>query len=247
VVPSVPATVIDHESSGSVMLSPAGSTVTWENQLLDDPIPTVASVAVEPPKLPVPLLSLALFPIAVILGVAAVRGHSRAVSLAGTRIALAAAMLAAPIGRAAVTVPVRFNSVPSEREARRILAGVLPNVYRAFEFRDEATVYDRLALTVTGETLSDAYLEHRRAMVMEERGGARARVEAVEVVEVQDIEPGEDGGFEARAVWTVGGTVTHFGHRHFRQNRYDVQVSLVPVDETWKISSIEVLEEERIK
>jgi hypothetical protein len=124
---------------------------------------------------------------------------------------------------------------------------VLPNVYRAFEFRDEATVYDRLALTVTGETLTDAYLEHRRAMVMEERGGARARVEAVEVVEVHSIEPSDNGGFDARAVWTVGGTVTHFGHRHFRQNRYDVQVSLAPVEGAWKIRTIEVLEEERIK
>ena len=47
-------------------------------------------------------------------------------------------------------------------------------------------------------------------------------------------------------VWTVGGTVTHFGHRHFRQNRYNMQVTLVPIDETWKISAIEVLEEERV-
>ena len=154
---------------------------------------------------------------------------------------------AAPFGQMAFSVPFDFGSVPSERAARRILAGVMPNVYRAFEFRDEATVYDRLALTVTGETLTDAYLEHRRAMVMEERGGARARVEAVEVVEVGDISPGEGGGFDARAVWTVGGTVTHFGHRHFRQNRYNVRVSLVPVEGTWKIRAIEVLEEDRIK
>jgi hypothetical protein len=246
-VPSVPATVIDPESSGSVMLRPDAPTVRWENQLLDDPIPTVASVAVEPMKLPVPLVSLVLVLTAVALGVAAVGGHAPALSFSGTRMTLALAFLAAPIAQVAVSAPPAFSATPSERAARRILAGVLPNVYRAFEFRDEATVYDRLALTVTGETLSDAYLEHRRAMVMEERGGARARVEAVEVVEVADIEPAEGGGFDARAVWTVGGTVTHFGHRHFRQNRYDVQVSLVPIDETWKISAIEVLEEERIK
>ena len=246
-VPSVPSTVIDPESSGSILLQPDQSSLTWENRLMDDPIPTVSSVAVEPPKLPVPLVSLPLLVLAVILGVAAVRGRLPSMSLAGTRITLAAAFFAAPFAQAAVDVPFALSSVPSERSARRILAGVLPNVYRAFEFRDEATVYDRLALTVTGETLSDAYLEHRRAMVMEERGGARARVEAVEVVEVRDIERGDGGGFDARAVWTVGGTVTHFGHRHFRQNRYNVQVSLVPVDDTWKIRSIEVLEEERIK
>jgi hypothetical protein len=48
-------------------------------------------------------------------------------------------------------------------------------------------------------------------------------------------------------VWTVGGTVNHFGHRYFRQNRYNVRIPLVPLGETWKIRAIEVLEEKRIK
>jgi hypothetical protein len=120
-------------------------------------------------------------------------------------------------------------------------------VYRAFEFREESAAYDRLAVSVTGETLTDIYLEHRRALDMEERGGARARVEAVEVQEVRSVEPATDGGFEAEASWTVGGTVTHFGHRHFRQNRYDTRVEVVPVDGTWKIRTVEVLEEERLR
>jgi hypothetical protein len=246
-VPSVPATFIDPESSNSVMLQPERASGRWENRLMDDPIPTVESMAVEPPKLPVPLFSLLLLLIAVILGVVAVRGRLPELSLVGTRVTLAAAFVAAPFAQASVTLPFDFGSVPSERAARRVLAGVMPNVYRAFEFRDEAMVYDRLALTVTGETLTDAYLEHRRAMVMEERGGARARVEAVEVIEVRDVVPGDGGGFDARVAWTVGGTVTHFGHRHFRQNRYDVRVSLVPVEGTWKIRTIEVLEEERVR
>ncbi len=56
-----------------------------------------------------------------------------------------------------------------------------------------------------------------------------------------------DGGFDAEASWKVGGTVTHFGHRHFRQNRYDTRVEVVPVDGTWKIRTVEVLEEERLR
>ena len=114
--------------------------------------------------------------------------------------------------------------------------------WRAF-----SPTYDRLAVAVTGPTLTDVYLEHQRAMVMEERGGARARVDAVEVTEVRSVEPREGGGFYADASWTVGGTVTHFGHRHFRQNRYDTRVAVVPVDGTWKIESIEILEQERVR
>ena len=127
-------------------------------------------------------------------------------------------------------LPASLARPMSAGQARRILAGVLPNVYRAFEFRDEAAAYDRLAVAVTGEILTDVYLEHRRSLEMEERGGARARVDAVEVLDVGGIEARDDGGFNADASWTVGGTVTHFGHRHFRQNRYDSRVAVVPAD-----------------
>jgi len=41
--------------------------------------------------------------------------------------------------------------------------------------------------------------------------------------------------------------VTHFGHRHFRQNRYDARLAIVPVEGTWKIRSIEILEQDRLK
>jgi len=41
--------------------------------------------------------------------------------------------------------------------------------------------------------------------------------------------------------------VTHFGHRHFRQNRYDARVSLVPDQDVWKIQSVEVFDEQRIR
>ena len=64
---------------------------------------------------------------------------------------------------------------------------------------------------------------------------------------MSSVRPATDGGFEVEAVWVVGGTVTHFGHRHFRQNRYDAQVTLVPVQNTWKIRSIELFDEERIR
>ena len=132
-------------------------------------------------------------------------------------------------------------------EAKTILARVLPNVYRALEARTESAVFDRLALSVTGETLSDVYLDHRKALQMEERGGARARVEAVEVIDVAAVEPLDSGGFAAEADWTIGGTVTHFGHRHFRQNRYSARVTVVRDDGSWKLRDVEILDEERLR
>ena len=245
-IEAIPATASDPEFSKTVNLSPQSPISGWENNLSVDLVPTVTAVSVEPRVLPLPLAALPLVAVSVIFLIAAGRGRP-SVNLAWMRVALAVALVVAPIGEVAIALPSSAQSLPSVGEARRILAGVLPNVYRAFEFREESAAYDRLAVSVTGDTLSEIYLEHRRALEMEERGGARARVEAVEVQEVRSVSPLAGGGFEADAIWVVGGTVTHFGHRHFRQNRYDARLSLVPSDETWKIRSIELFDEERIR
>ena len=244
---AIPVTVTDPESSISGELSREAAALRWENAGVEDPIPTVTGVEVEPPKVPLPLASLALLGLVLYLGVAALRGRRPAMSLALSRVTLALAIVVVPIADVTLALPSFVRSVPTEAQARRILAGVLPNVYRAFELRDEAAAYDRLAVSVTGPTLTEVYLEHRRALEMEERGGARARVEAVEVREARDAEPAADGGFTTEASWKVGGTVTHFGHRHFRQNRYDARVELVPEEGVWKVRSIDILEEERLR
>ena len=206
----------------------------------------MAAVEVEPTRIPIPWLSLPLFVLSVLLLARTLRGDRRGRSFALARIALAGALLVGPVARSAVAVPGSSGRTPSERQARRILSGLLPNVYRALEFRQEEAIYDRLAVSVTGETLTEVYLEQRRALEIEERGGAQARVETVEVQEARDIESTAEG-FSVRGEWTVGGMVTHFGHRHFRQNRYDARVGIEPVDGTWKIRSIEVLEQERLR
>ena len=246
-ITGIPATVTDPETSQTATLSAEQPTFPWKNELMDDPAPTVTAIAVEPSTLLVPVLALVFLVVASVPLFLAFRRRKTAASFAMARVTLALALLLAPLGQMAIALPSSLGAVPSTDQARRILAAVLPNVYRAFEFREESAVYDRLAISVTGETLTDVYLEHRRALEMVERGGARARVEAVEVAEVRSVEVAADGGFDVEATWTVGGTVTHFGHRHFRQNRYDARVNLVPVEGTWKLRAIELLDEVRIK
>ena len=246
VVNEVPATLIDPETNGFEILTEESPTLTWENRLSEDPIPTVAAIEVEPFRVPVPWLSLPLFVVAIGLLGAALLDRRRTLSFAGARVLLVLGLLVGPLAQTAIAVPGSSTRVPSERQARRVLSGLLPNIYRALEYRDESAIYDRLAVSVTGETLTDVYLEQRRSLEIEERGGAQARVEAVEVLEVGAVEAHGDG-FRADALWHVGGMVTHFGHRHFRQNRYEATVGVVPVNGVWKIDGIEVLELERIQ
>lgn len=245
--PSVGATITDPESTLSVELTAQRPSVGWSNLLSEDPTPVVEAVAVEPPAVRLPMASLALAFLAAGMGIAALRGAHRPANLVVARLSLACAFLVAPQANVVIPLPFSVDRTPGEEESKRILSRLLPGVYRAFEFPTESTVYDRLALCVTGDTLTEVYLEHRRAVTMEERGGARARVEAVEVLKVAGGQPGEAGGFVTDATWTVGGTVTHFGHRHFRQNRYEAKVTVLPVDGQWKIRSIQVLDERRLR
>ena len=98
-----------------------------------------------------------------------------------------------------------------------------------------------------GEELRQVYLDHRQTMELAKLGGARARADSVEVEEVGEVEPVAGGGFRAETVWQVGGFVVHFGHRHFRQNRYEALVTIVPDGDDWKIRGIELTEKRRVR
>ena len=106
--------------------------------------------------------------------------------------------------------------------------------------------YDRLALTITGEQLSEIYLDTRRALELENRGGARAKIDEVEILNVHSIGQPDDGGFAVDLTWTVSGSVSHFGHTHYRRNRYRAVVVILETGGHWKIRSIQVVEQQRV-
>ena len=123
----------------------------------------------------------------------------------------------------------------------------MKNVYRAFDFRDEEDVYDKLTICISGELLADLYLQQRRSLVVEQAGGAQAKVKEVAIEDVEvSKSTRHDGALALRAQWTALGQVGHWGHIHSRQNRYDAIVTIKPVAGAWKIIDLELLEEKRI-
>jgi len=134
----------------------------------------------------------------------------------------------------------------SEPRKERLVSELLNNVYRAFDFRDEERIYDVLEQSVSGDLLTDIYLETRRGLELRNQGGARVKVKELELVELE-TRSGTNGGFVARAVWNVAGSVGHWGHVHQRTNRYRASLGIEPVDGVWKLTSLELLEEERLE
>ncbi len=130
-------------------------------------------------------------------------------------------------------------------QAREIVGTLLYNVYRSFDFRQEEAVYDMLAESVSGPLLAQTYLETRRGLVLQNQGGARAKVNKVAIEEIVPTPLPDRTGFLVDVSWVVGGSVGHWGHIHQRRNRYGADLTVEPLDGTWKITGMNVRSEER--
>ena len=149
---------------------------------------------------------------------------------------------------AGLWLPLRLSASQalSEEQATPVVQGLLRNVYRAFDFRAESDIYDALARSVEGDLLTQTYLETKRALVLENQGGARARVQAVAVESAATGAARDGEGFRAHCTWTVAGSVGHWGHIHQRRNRYTADFTIRPVQGSWRITGLEILNEERL-
>jgi hypothetical protein len=171
----------------------------------------------------------------------------------GKTVAAAAWLALVTVTAGAVSYPHMRIAVPkpgaavsvSEDDAVALLNTLLHNVYRSFDFREEADIYDKLATSVHGDLLPEIYLQNRRSLVVERAGGAQARIKEVEILEAIATQAGARS-MTLRAKWTALGTVGHWGHIHTRQNRYDAEIVVQPVDGLWKITAIQILEEDRV-
>lgn len=243
-VPYIEASAVDPHGAITRMLNPDGQPFRWKRKLVGASAPEIRAVSFARPALP--LVSLFLW--AALLIYAASRMAARKqVSPRYWMIAiLGLGFVFYPFLRFDADLPFMPQGKPSAERTIIVLNDLLTNVYRAFDRRVEEDVYDRLALTVTGDQLTDIYLQNRQALAMENRGGARAKVDEVNILELYDVDRSGQGAFVADLVWTVRGSVNHFGHTHYRQNQYRAMISFVSDEKTWKINHIETIDEQRI-
>jgi hypothetical protein len=235
-------------------VTPDDNVLTWTNFLKTYQMPTVAEVDVDEAltTMKIPLASvlclLALLP----LGLQIKKRRKNVGSSIGLHIGLAVLFMAGsvvlyPFLKVGVAKPAVLAPTMTDANAVTVLNSLLKNIYRSFDFREEEDVYDRLATSVQGNLLSEIYLQNRKSMVVTQAGGARARVKEVEILDV-DVNQLDNRslGLLFHARWTAMGSVGHWGHIHIRQNQYEANITVEPVDGAWKITGLELLEEKRI-
>ena len=239
----VPAASVDQAGPLPAYLEPDVPVLEWQNFLQNPVLPTLADIRPPPTALQQLLLTLRwiLLPGALLwiawLALAAARGRG----VDRTQAVAALALL--------VVTGWSFRSGGQagldDETGAEVVQGLLTNVYRAFDFRAEERVYDTLARSVTGDLLETIFLETRRSLELENQGGARAKVKDVELIGVE-LRSGEGGGFVADARWNVHGSVGHWGHIHTRSNAYQALLNVTPVDGVWKLTGVEILDEQRL-
>jgi len=233
-------------------LTPDDNVLKWTNYLKTYKIPTVDRISVDDAHrgVQIPLLSLLCVILLLPVCYSAFSRHyklqSIKIQVGGIIILIVGGFILSPFYHVSLGSSARASQV-GEEDSKAITLSLLTNVYRSFDFREEEDVYDKLAISVSGNLLTDIYLQSRKSMLIEQAGGAQAKVKQVEVLEtdVQESKK-QEGALDVRTKWTATGSVGHWGHIHTRQNVYDAILTLAVVDGSWKITGLEVLEEKRI-
>jgi len=236
----VPGSAVDEAGPLPSQLEPEFPILEWRNFLQNPTLPTLYVLGAPPSG----LSRIALFarwPLVLLAGLAL--GSSLRES---RRRSYSARVLAfALIGVAGLSFALGRNAQLGDERARELVSGLLHNVYRAFDFRQEEQSYDVLARSVKGDLLAEIYLETRRGLELANQGGARAKVKQIELQEL-NVESAAAGGFTARATWTVMGSVGHWGHIHQRKNQYQARLHVAPIEGEWKLIGLDILEEKRL-
>ncbi len=253
-IQNIPARMVDPAGPYPYFLSPDDNVLTWNNYLKNFSMPEISELNVEDSansiSLPLGTLASLIIFIAVAWQISRVRNDKREkprVLYAIAVFALIAGALLIPYFRVSITERVPTKLVLNEEQSTFILQNLLKNVYRAFDFKHEEDIYDKLALSLDGDLLSEIYLDTKKSMEIEQQGGARAKVVDVELTDVQSEPLEGEFGLKYHSTWRVSGSVEHWGHKHNRINQYEAEITVKPVGGAWKITNIDLIEEKRVQ
>lgn len=249
-IKEIPTVTTDEAGGLPYTVSRDDPVLKWQNFLTNPTVPAMISIAPprQPPHWSVPMFSVVAFVLAMGLGVYSLRARTRHPvrrQLTIGVVVLAIGLVCLPFGHATIASPLQTMEQLSQSELEQLLGDLLHNTYRAFDRRDERLVYDRLAASISGDLLSDVYIQVRTSMELQNQGGARVKVNDVELVSGIVQEQLENGGFVTKCSWRASGSVGHWGHIHQQANEYSALLTVQSVDGAWKISRLDLIDEKR--
>jgi hypothetical protein len=241
-IQTIPNVATDPAGPLPYNLQPDDNKLVWKNYLKKYKLPTISEVNILPYKINgLNLLGALLIIFAMIILFRS--GERKKVNIL---ISLAVVVfMSGFIFTYQLSIPFLQRISFSKPEAKGMISQLLKNTYRAFDFREESDIYDKLAVSNDGELLTKIYIQTKKGMVLENQGGLQVKVKDVELLEVDEISTEKDG-LTYNVKWIVKGDVGHWGHIHRRTNQYSAILNIKAVDGVWKLSGIEITEEKRL-
>jgi hypothetical protein len=239
----IPASSVDQAGALPTFLEPDYRLLEWQNFLKNPDLPTMAEIRAPPTTAQrltnwIRWLVLLAALLTIVWYLREARRHQASYTMVGG-IAVFALIVTA------IFFKVGNEATLSDQRAGKVVGGLLHNIYRAFDYRREERIYDTLERSVSGDLLERIYLETRKGLELENQGGARAKVKRIELIEIS-TRSGDNGAFVAEATWNVYGSVGHWGHIHQRSNRYVAELNITPIDDIWKLTDLEIVDEQRL-
>ena len=242
-MPQVPVAAVDQAGPLPSLLEPDYNILRWENFLRFPELPTLAELEAPPSALQrasgwARWAGLAL---GLVFAGMLLRSFSQ------TRRLHPAYAVVLLLALAVTTLMFREHRKSSLDPARLqgLVGSLLHNVYRAFDYRGEEVIYDVLARSVSGDLLADIYLETRNSLELASQGGARVKVKTVEMTGTE-LKDRSGNRLTVTSEWVVSGSVGHWGHVHQRINGYQAELEISEIDKVWKLTGLEILQEERL-
>jgi len=252
-ISQVPAVTSDEAGGLPTTVEPDDPTLVWKNFLTNPSQPAFMEVQAppKPRRVAIPVISVACLGIVAVVWIRRFLKASTSLTRLGQPLAVSMVLIAVAILTIrwptwTVTMPGGRSRQLAASDAAAVTHSLLHNVYRAFDYRDESTVYDVLDRSVSGELLTRTYLDTQQSLTLASQGGARVKVTDVELIDCQARSADDQVGFTADCTWTVTGSVGHWGHIHQRTNRYRAELAIRPLDGQWKMTDMQLLSEERL-
>jgi hypothetical protein len=242
----IPSTATDPAGPMKYILQPDDSVLVWKNFLKKYKLPTISEIRVTEATLALPFLSILIliaFVIFIIKNGKQIGSWNNKTKISGTLLIILL-ILTFPI-KLDIDIPFMKKESFSNPEATILIDQILKNTYRAFDFRDESEIYDKLAVSSEGDLLSDIYLQTKKGMILENQGGIRVKVSDINIMNAEAVDSDKEG-IAYKCLWQVKGTVGHWGHIHQRTNEYYAVLNLKPVDGVWKLHALDIIEEKRL-
>jgi len=246
----IPTNAIDPAGPFPSYVLPDDNVVVWKNFLKNYKIPEVSAVMIDESKLKIMVPVISTFLLLFLLTYVYVqwkRLRDKKSVYYVCVVGIVFIVLSIPFFNVSINNPLLSYSNLNKRDSEFLINNLLKNVYRSFDFKNEEDIYDKLAVSLDGDLLRDIYIQTKKGMEIVKQGGARAKVKSVELKEFSSKPLQGEFGYQYHCIWDVSGTVEHWGHRHVRTNQYEANLIIKPIENRWKITDIDLIEEKRIK